>query len=598
MDASTRLNRAAQLRQAGRVGEAADLAKPLARQFPADLQVQMTVGMIARDAGRFDLALACFDRALSLQPADPQIANIRANALAAAGRGEEALGAFDALLAGRSDFFDGHLNRAITAHEIRSPRALALVEASLAAFPGNGRLLSLKGEILRSAEQWVEAIDVHQTAVAADPQRRLHHMRLGVALRAASRDAEALESYARVRALGGSGATLDSLEAAALLEVDRVDEAEALYRRAFAGGDAEAGHALQRLRREYRGDAEADSHFGEAARAAGSPEAWLAWLRALSSFGEFDRLREAGAEALAAHPRDPWIAFLYQSARGASGERAAAYAELGKLRGRLGNDAGLDLELARLALMLGEPARAEKHVQAVLAQYPHDQAALAYLATIWRVTADPREEWLCNYERMVVPVDVPGPDGMRSSDYAREVAAVLDTLHATRAAPGDQSLRSGTQTSGNLFARSNPAIAQFRGCLHAAVARIVADFPDDPDHPFWGRRGSDIGFSGSWSVKLRGGGGYHVPHFHSAGWISSAYYARLPETLGGESGDAGWIAFGEPPEDLGLALGPRRVVEPREGRLVLFPSYMWHGTVPFEGVSARLTAAFDVVPRG
>jgi hypothetical protein len=28
----------------------------------------------------------------------------------------------------------------------------------------------------------------------------------------------------------------------------------------------------------------------------------------------------------------------------------------------------------------------------------------------------------------------------------------------------------------------------------------------------------------------------------------------------------------------------------------LFPSYVWHGTVPFECGGRRLTAAFDVVP--
>jgi hypothetical protein len=30
--------------------------------------------------------------------------------------------------------------------------------------------------------------------------------------------------------------------------------------------------------------------------------------------------------------------------------------------------------------------------------------------------------------------------------------------------------------------------------------------------------------------------------------------------------------------------------------LVLFPSYLWHGTVPFSAGEMRLTAAFDVLP--
>ena len=42
-----------------------------------------------------------------------------------------------------------------------------------------------------------------------------------------------------------------------------------------------------------------------------------------------------------------------------------------------------------------------------------------------------------------------------------------------------------------------------------------------------------------------------------------------------------------------IDLPPFRTVEPEPGRLVLFPSYMWHGTRPFaEG--ERMTVAFDV----
>jgi hypothetical protein len=40
-------------------------------------------------------------------------------------------------------------------------------------------------------------------------------------------------------------------------------------------------------------------------------------------------------------------------------------------------------------------------------------------------------------------------------------------------------------------------------------------------------------------------------------------------------------------------LAPYRLVEPKPGRLVLFPSTMWHGTRPFPA-GERLTIAFDI----
>jgi hypothetical protein len=60
-------------------------------------------------------------------------------------------------------------------------------------------------------------------------------------------------------------------------------------------------------------------------------------------------------------------------------------------------------------------------------------------------------------------------------------------------------------------------------------------------------------------------------------------------------GRQGWIKFGEPATR--TALKERRAVQPVAGRLVLFPSYTWYGTIPFAEKSVRTTIAFDVVPR-
>ena len=72
-------------------------------------------------------------------------------------------------------------------------------------------------------------------------------------------------------------------------------------------------------------------------------------------------------------------------------------------------------------------------------------------------------------------------------------------------------------------------------------------------------------------------------------------FVALPEHAGPEP--SGWFALGTPPPELRLDLQPYATVEPKPGRLVLFPSTMWHNTFPFEA-GERLTIAFDVaVPR-
>jgi len=67
------------------------------------------------------------------------------------------------------------------------------------------------------------------------------------------------------------------------------------------------------------------------------------------------------------------------------------------------------------------------------------------------------------------------------------------------------------------------------------------------------------------------------------------------ETASGE-GKAGWLKFGEPPFKTQPELVPQKWVQPKPGLLVLFPSYLWHGTEPIGEGSERITAPFDVVP--
>lgn len=98
---------------------------------------------------------------------------------------------------------------------------------------------------------------------------------------------------------------------------------------------------------------------------------------------------------------------------------------------------------------------------------------------------------------------------------------------------------------------------------------------------------------GSWSVRLTSQG-FHVNHVHPEGVLSSACYISLPPSLGAGDTRDGWLELGRPPEQLSLGLEPLASIEPRPGRLALFPSYLFHGTRPFAD-GERLTVAFDVV---
>ena len=89
-----------------------------------------------------------------------------------------------------------------------------------------------------------------------------------------------------------------------------------------------------------------------------------------------------------------------------------------------------------------------------------------------------------------------------------------------------------------------------------------------------------------------------MPHIHLDGYLGGVYYVRLPEvTARADADQAAWFELGRPPEELAATAAPvTRRIQPREGRMILFPSYFYHGTVPFEAGEDRISVAFDVVP--
>ena len=227
------------------------------------------------------------------------------------------------------------------------------------------------------------------------------------------------------------------------------------------------------------------------------------------------------------------------------------------------------------ALYLFERYRSHEHVSHFL----------PYASIAWRWLGEPEWERFEGDERQVGVHDL--ADRLPSLD---DLAAYLRSVHRARSQQLDQSVRGGTQTEGLILSHVDPVIEQTSAAIRAAVNEYVAQLPPaDPSVPLLSApRNRPVRFSGSWSVLLRSGG-FHSNHIHPMGWISSALYIALPEA----DGECGWLTLGEPQQELGTGLGPFRKVEPKPGRLVLFPSTMWHGTVPFEA-GERLTIAFDV----
>lgn len=419
------------------------------------------------------------------------------------------------------------------------------------------------------------------------------------------------------------GAAADAYEQARLLGFDTPD----LYRnRAEAlldGGDGDAAlgcardgvrrhpqdavlqRTAARLHHEVDADGDPLAELHSAAQTAKSnPDLWQTLVELQKRMGRFDEAHRALAQARRSGcPDTPGILTLEAMDRALSGDNSGARQSYDALLARFPDDRSVKINAAMHGLSSGDPAWAAHLCEQALTDSPFDQLALTFLGTAWQLLGDARGPWLLDYERMVRPVPVHAPaDFADREHFFRELKSVLETLHSLSSHPLEQSVRGGTQTNGFLFRLKHPLLQVLEQQIREAVFRALDGFPTDARHPFWSRRptpGAQGGlrFAGAWSVRLRGQG-YHTNHMHPQGWISSALYIALPDEVRDDSDESGYIQFGSPIEELGLDSPPRRVVRPEVGTLVLFPSYMWHGTVPFESEQPRITVAFDLLPAG
>jgi hypothetical protein len=208
------------------------------------------------------------------------------------------------------------------------------------------------------------------------------------------------------------------------------------------------------------------------------------------------------------------------------------------------------------------------------------------------VLEDQRDEALCGYDEFIRSFDLEPPDGFSSmEEFNAQLNSALDRFHPETREFLGQSLRGGTQTPDNLFGVGIAMVEKLKTMISEAVSRYILELPLDSNHPFLSRRTGAFGYAGSWSSRLRSNG-FHVNHIHPKGWISSCYYVAVPPAV--KEDCQGWIKFGEPELDVSLKNPVRRAVEPAPGRLILFPSYLWHGTIPFHDTVSRTTIAFDI----
>lgn len=594
------------LRSAVLAHQAGDLQKayPLYRQFVADNPKNPTAlqlfGVLLSQMQQYEPAIGLMRESLKLAPEQPEVANNLGNALLRAGNVDDAISSYRNAVRLRPGYADAQ--RGLAQCYMRTGQlddALRTIEQTVQVHPQDAAAWMVFGNIRRARNEIDLAITAFEQALELRPDLAEAHHNLGVCLRLRHRSDEALQHYDAAQKLGIDGAALHHNRGNAYVDLQEPDQAIDAYRNALQknAADLDTHRNLNMLLWQqgyvddylasYRDVLEANpraekfrSAYATALIQTGDCEKAEQVLRdGLQLSAEFSELKSLLAWSLEEQGR--WEDALRM--------HTSAIATPDSVPNQL-------ISYGRALLACGRPDDALKQIKPAAAAMPHNQRALAYLGLCWRLLDDERDAVLNDYDNMVRVYDVPVPGNYAdTAEFNAALKKALSPLHFARTHPAEQTLRGGSQTSGNLFDRGEPEIQALLESLQHCIADYLARMPANSEHPLYSRRTGEYAIPASWSVLLQRDG-FHTMHTHPLGWISSAYYVDVPKEIVDTDEYGGGLKFGEPDIDIGEKGAARRRIQPAVGKLALFPSYMWHGTVPFATDDPRLTVAFDVVP--
>ncbi|MDM7955692.1 tetratricopeptide repeat protein [Blastomonas sp.] len=589
------LNQAMAMARSGRLDDAEALLGRLLAIAPNQPDALQLMGMVARQRGNHRLAADYFHQSLAQQPNQPHVLNNLGNSLKDLGDHGAAANAYQQALALMPDYAEARINLALAQIALNQPSEAKATLAPLTATDGgSARAWAVQGQACAAMSDNRGAIDAYRSALTLRPGHAPWMHNLAVALRLAGRASDALPLLRDCEARSPGEAVIPYNLGHCLQDLGRFDEAAAAYRRAIAltPGDASIHDSLSRMLWQ-QGDSQGHlDSYRQALTDSPNDAALLCGLaNRLTLCGHADQAAAlldgpatggtGGADLRCEQGRALWSA-------GRPDDALAAFAAALALDA---DHAPALRESARCLVICGALDSAAPRIARLLANDPTDQQALALQALVWRLTGDVRARWLM--DPALIGTQLLVPDNGQTDTFNQDLDAALNALHTGRHHPLEQTLRGGTQTTDDLFARTLPEIEPVREMIERAVRRYILALPDDATHPFSSRKTTAFAFSGSWSVRLSDGG-HHTNHIHPEGWISAVYYVAVPDAVA--DGHSGWLKFGE----TGMHLGEReqilQQVRPQPGLLVLFPSYFYHGTVPFADTAHRTTIAFDIVP--
>ncbi len=413
--------------------------------------------------------------------------------------------------------------------------ALEACHEILALEPGRPDVLGFAGMIALKRGDYDAAVEFYSAAVARRPDYAEAHFNLGNALKQLKRLEEAAAAYERAARIRPDLAPAHHNLGSVLQSLERLDEAAAAYRRTLAimPQSVETTRNLGMVLQRLGCMDEAIAAFRRVL------EIEPGWLLVYSNL--VTALMEKGEASGAVDACNEWLASEPRSSE-AMARLAVALLEMG------------DRRAARDLLDFDRFVRQE---------FISPPAGYADLAAFNEALAD----HICRHPTLKIP---PEDD---------------PTYH-----------HPSLQITEEILVEPKGPVAQLEDRIRSAIEHYRTALVQSPDHPFlaaWPERWRLT----AWGVVLNGEGNL-VPHIHPEGYFGGVYYVELPDVVAmPEHAQAGWFELGRPPPELHCTVEPEIcAIQPEVGKMLLFPAYLYHRTIPYQSGQRRISIAFDIVP--
>ena len=253
--------------------------------------------------------------------------------------------------------------------------------------------------------------------------------------------------------------------------------------------------------------------------------------------------------------------------------------------------------LASTLLALDKPEAALDAANKCIVIDPYCQNANAYKA-IALSRLNRKQEWreLYNFDEMIGKTHINIPQGFSSLQEFNDKLEQEIRNHSTLTWEPLERVTHGGAVTKDMLLRPSKIIKTFEQALRNVINARIDSIRQNANHPFLSRVPDKYRLTLIASI-LRPQG-WHPPHIHESSWLSGVYYVKVPAVVDEDSAEhPGWLQFGKPDYRLPESYRPDvTAIKPEEGAAVTFPSYFFHGTIPYEKDGERIGIAFDVYP--